>query len=215
MSMISTNNEEATKTATAQLANSMDKSGEIILVVHDSSSTTGTIRQQTIEQEIAENYPDMKVAKVISMDKIEDEKAAITVAKNASKGENDPEITADSLSDEDVISYYMEMIPTVHGLIGTNVDTTQLIVAACDNAKADGDQTTVVGFDGGDDQIDALKSGKIDGLIVQNPFGMGYATVVAASRAVLGLGNEASVDSGYVWVTADNIEKDSIQKILY
>mgnify|MGYP000733140425 CR=1 FL=1 len=31
-----------------------------------------------------------------------------------------------------------------------------------------------------------LKEGKVNGLIVQNPYGMGYATVVAAVRDVLG-----------------------------
>ena len=53
------------------------------------------------------------------------------------------------------------------------------------------------------------------GLVVQNPFGMGYAAVVSAARAILGIGNEAVVDTGYVWVTRDNLDTDSIQKVLY
>ena len=44
---------------------------------------------------------------------------------------------------------------------------------------------------------------------------MGYATVVAAARSVLELGNEAQVDTGYTWVTRENIEDESIQKMLY
>ena len=54
----------------------------------------------------------------------------------------------------------------------------------------------LMGFDAGKEQIAALKNGTIDGLIVQNPFGMGYATVVAAARAALEIGNEATVDTG-------------------
>lgn len=215
MSMIATNNEEAAKTATAKLASQMDKTGEVILVVHDSSSTTGMIREQTISQELAGNYPEMKAVKTIYLDKIDEEKQAVATLKNAARGENEPEITPESLKDEEVLSYYLETMPNVHGLIATNVDTTQLAVKACDNQNIDGDAATLIGFDGGEDQIADLESGKIDGLIVQNPFGMGYATVVAASRAALGLGNEASVDSGYVWVTADNVDKASIKKILY
>jgi ribose transport system substrate-binding protein len=52
-------------------------------------------------------------------------------------------------------------------------------------------------------------------LIVQNPYGIGYATVVACARAVLGQGNEATVSTGYTWVTKDNMNKDSIKKMLY
>ena len=65
------------------------------------------------------------------------------------------------------------------------------------------------------DQMKLLEDGKIDGLIVQNPYGIGYATVVACARAVLGQGNEATVSTGYTWVTKDNMNKDSIKKMLY
>ena len=53
----------------------------------------------------------------------------------------------------------------------------------------------VIGFDANDDEIQDLKDGKVNGLIVQNPFGMGYATVVAAARASLNMGNEAVVNT--------------------
>lgn len=52
-------------------------------------------------------------------------------------------------------------------------------------------------------------------MIVQNPFGMGYATVVAAARASLDMGNEAVVNTGYTWVTKENLKTDEVQKILY
>ena len=44
---------------------------------------------------------------------------------------------------------------------------------------------------------------------------MGYATVVAAARTVLEIGNEAQVDTGFVWVDADNMEDENIQAMLY
>ena len=72
-----------------------------------------------------------------------------------------------------------------------------------------------MGFDAGKDQLDALREGKISGLVVQNPFGIGYASVIAAARTVLEIGNEAIVDTGYTWVTQNNIEEDAIQRMLY
>mgnify|MGYP002249898553 FL=1 len=46
---------------------------------------------------------------------------------------------------------------------------------------------------------------------MQNPFGIGYASVVAAARSILQTGNEALVDTGYVWVTNENMEDASIK----
>ena len=72
-----------------------------------------------------------------------------------------------------------------------------------------------MGFDAGADQIAALEDGGIDGLVVQNPFGMGYATVVAAARTALEIGNEAVVDTGYTWVDLSNLEDENVQAMLY
>ena len=70
-------------------------------------------------------------------------------------------------------------------------------------------------FDANADGIKDLQDGKVDGLIVQNPFGMGYATVIAAARASLDMGNEAVVNTGYTWVTKENLKTEEVQKILY
>ena len=53
------------------------------------------------------------------------------------------------------------------------------------------------------------------GLIVQNPFGIGYASVIAAARTVLEIGNEADVNTGYIWADRDNMEEETVQAMLY
>lgn len=84
-----------------------------------------------------------------------------------------------------------------------------------DGSSRDTAQIMLVGFDTGKEQLLALESGEIAGLIVQNPFGMGYASVVAAARTVLEAGNEAEVSTSYLWLTKDNMNEESIQKMLY
>ena len=84
-------------------------------------------------------------------------------------------------------------------------------VSAAENEE----DIVLMGFDAGKEQIAALKNGTIDGLIVQNPFGMGYATVVAAARAALEIGNEATVDTGYVWVDKENMDDPDVKGMLY
>ena len=72
----------------------------------------------------------------------------------------------------------------------------------------------IVGYDVNDDSMEALKAGKIDGLVVQNPFGMGYAATIASARAALNMGNEAFVNTGYMWVTKQNLNDEAVQSIL-
>jgi ribose transport system substrate-binding protein len=44
---------------------------------------------------------------------------------------------------------------------------------------------------------------------------MGFASVVAAARTILGESNESVVDTGYVWVTPDNMTNQEISNVLY
>lgn len=121
---------------------------------------------------------------------------------------------AGNMSDQDAVIYYLEKHPQLKGCFGTN-DETVLLAAEAVESMEKTEEITVMGFDAGADQLDALSDGSIDGLVVQNPFGMGYATVVAAARTALEIGNEASVNTGYVWVDAGNMEDESIQALLY
>lgn len=76
-------------------------------------------------------------------------------------------------------------------------------------------EIVLMGFDVSKEQLKALETGEISGLVVQNPFGIGYASVVAAARTVLQAGNEAQVSTGYLWVTKDNMNDEAIRKMLY
>ena len=49
--------------------------------------------------------------------------------------------------------------------------------------EAEREEIAVVGFDAGKTQKEAIKDGREAGVIAQNPYGMGYATAVAAARA--------------------------------
>ena len=82
-------------------------------------------------------------------------------------------------------------------------------------ARAEKEDVTVVGYDGDKEELEALESGAVDGLVVQNPFGMGYASVVATARAALSIGNEAYIDTGAAWVTKENLETPEISGWLY
>ena len=100
--------------------------------------------------------------------------------------------------------------------VSFGLELTEAMADASEETGAETEnQLVFVGYDAEEKEIEALSEGAISGLIVQNPYGMGYATVVAAARAALGQGNEAVVNTGYQWVTAENLETEEIQRILY
>ena len=205
----STNNQEAAKTAASKLASIMDENGEVALIMPDSQAMNTQEREKGFRDEIAASYPNVQIVDVYYMDQLEEKAKAIAEEKNAAKAEGEEEIQAESLTQEDVIKYILEQHPNLKGICAMNLSATKLVT------EVDRDDLSVVGFDGGNDQMKLLKEGKVNGLIVQNPYGMGYATVVAAVRDVLGLGNEAVIDSGYTWVTKDNMDKNAIKRMLY
>lgn len=235
---VSTDNVDAARTGAYKLADEINKSGEVLLLIHDSESETAKLREQSFVSEIETNYPDVKVAEKIYCDKLDElkkqiveeqnkeitekENQEITEEKNQDSKEvenqdskeEEKKITVESLTDEDVILYYLEKHPDIKGVFGTNNAATQLGLRVLQEYESE-EQIVLMGFDAGADQLKALKSGEISGLVVQNPFGIGYAAVVAAARTVLQIGNEAKVNTGYIWVTKENMESDSIKKMLY
>ncbi|MDD3141672.1 MAG: substrate-binding domain-containing protein, partial [Lachnospiraceae bacterium] len=168
-----------------------------------------------ITTEIETNHPSVKIVKTIYLDDMEALAKEIAAEKNAALTANDNKVDAATLNETAILQYYLEKYPELVGGICTNVDATQLAVKANASLKNPNSHFMLIGFDGGEAQLQSLENGEISGLVVQNPFGIGYATVVAAARSVLELGNEAQVDTGYTWVTKDNMKNENIQKMLY
>lgn len=199
-----TNNLAAGKTAAVKMADALEESGEVAVFVQDSISMTAKQREQGFLKELKENHPNVKVAKVYRFDEL---------SKMAKKIAEKTKVEETSITQADVITWILEKNPNLTGIYTTNLDVTQEVIKTMKNLERT--DLKVIGFDGGKEQLQYIEDGLIDGLIVQNPFGMGYATVIAIARAALGMGNEAKVDSGYTWVTKDNLSDNDIQKMLY
>ena len=128
-------------------------------------------------------------------------------------GANDEDAAAaELLTEEEVIDHILAKHPNVKGFYATNGEAVMLTVEAMERNEI---EAAVVGYDADQEEIDALADGKVDALVLQNPFGMGYATIIAAARAALSMGNEAVVDTGYTWLTRESLEDEAIQKLMY
>lgn len=212
-SHIATNNTLAAQEAADRFGAMMEGSGEIAVFVQDSHSQTAQEREKGFLDTMKAKYPEISVVNVYHMDQLATVAETIAAEKNAALAEGEAAIEASALTHQDVMKYILEKYPNLKGIYATNLDTTQFVAKELTSQKRDG--ISLVGFDGGEEQMNLLEEGIVDGLIIQNPYGMGYATVVAAARSVLGLGNEAYVNSGHTWVTKENQKEAEIYKILY
>lgn len=211
---VKTENIAAAESAANQMCNWIEDKGEILILAADSNSETAKERVNGFTQEIHNNHPEVVITETVYYDQFDQLKKEIAAEKNAGIQSEESKIEAEELSDQDVIQYYLDKHPELKGIFATNSSATQSVLQVLEENELT-DVISLMGFDAGKDQIEALAEGGIDGLVVQNPFGIGYGSVVAAARTILQTGNEAVVNTGYVWVTQDNLEEESIQKMLY
>ena len=233
-----TDNSQATAAGASKLCEAVGDSGEVALIVHDSVSDSAKEREAAFRDTLSAEHPGVTVAETIYMDDLDEIKKnaaaeQLNVTLEEAEGQQTAEegqdteqseetaavmdeinSIADSMSDEDAVAYCLSKHPDLKGCFGTNVNATQLGLKTLKNMDKI-DDVVLMGFDAGAEQIEALQSGEIDGLVVQNPFGIGYAAVVASARTVLEIGNEAEVNTGYVWVDQENMEEKSVQAMLY
>lgn len=190
---------------------------EIIADQSEIEETTGEVATETIEETVTPTDT------LSATENTVEETTVGNAEAKTEKDQTDEQVYTEvsQISDEEAIQYYMKKYE-IKGIFGTNPEAIQLGLKAieafedvAEETEGQEDEIVLMGFDAGTAQITALKEGKIKGLVVQNPFGIGYASVIAAARTNLEIGNEAVVDTGYVWVTADNMEEESIQKMLY
>ena len=202
--LVSTNNQEAGATAADKMAGLLNEQGEVLLFIQDNISGSAKQREAGMISQFQSQYPNITVSGIYYMDELDSMKEE-TAEKLGKAAEN--------VTDVEVIQQSLVDHPNAKGCIAANEETTKMLIDACEVSERDDIQ--LIGFDGGETLTEALEDGKVEGLIVQNPYGMGYATVVAAARSALNMANEANIDTGYAWVTQDNMEETAIKNMLY
>lgn len=221
MAMVSTDNKEAAVEAADKMAELVGE-GEVIVIAHDSKSETASVREKRFIKRMKKKHSGITIAGDYRLDEMAEMiSAEVNEGTYSLDGEEatgrplaeEEKITAGDVTDENIMDYILKKHPNVKGIYATNGESVTGVVEGLDRAGMTG--VNVVGYDADEAEIQAVKDGKIQGLIVQNPFGMGYASVIAAARASLSLGNEAYVDTGYIWVTQENVESEEVQEMLY
>jgi ribose transport system substrate-binding protein len=104
--------------------------------------------------------------------------------------------------------------PDLKGFFGANEGSIKGVLNALKETGKEG-KVIAIGYDSGQQQIDAITAGTQAGAITQNPIGIGAKCVSAAMDAIAGTSMEKVIDTGYMWYDKTNIDDPEIQAVLY
>lgn len=101
----------------------------------------------------------------------------------------------------------------VDGVFTPNESTTFGMLLALEKAKLAG-KLKFIGFDAAEKLVKAVEAGSIDGLVLQDPFKMGYLAVKNAVEHVRGKSVEARTDTGSKLVDKQNLAEPDVREII-
>lgn len=184
----STDNKAAAAEAAKHMAEALGGKGKVALVVHDQTSRSGIDRRDGFVEWMEANAPDIEL--------LEPQYGGGDQAKSA-----------------DITKSIISSNPDIKGIYGSNEGSAIGVVKGVEESGKTG--ITIVGFDSGKAQIDAINSGLMFGAITQNPVGMGEELVRAAMKAINGEELPKVIDTGFYWYDKTNIDDPKIQAVLY
>ncbi len=101
----------------------------------------------------------------------------------------------------------------LNGIFMPNESSTQGMLQSLRSINQAG-KIILVGFDGSPELIEALRKGEIHGLVLQDPFDMGYQAVRRAIRALEGEApSEMTLHTNLQVATKENVDSESIRKM--
>ena len=186
---VTTDNLAAAGEAADKMAELIGDAGKVAVIVHDQTSRTGIDRRDGFLQQMEAKHPNIEVVAV-------------------EYGAGDPVKSAD------FAKAIMTKNPDLKGFFGANEGSIKGVLNALKETGNEG-KIVAIGYDSGQQQIDAIKAGTEAGAITQNPIGIGAKCVSAAMDAIAGKSMEKVIDTGFMWFDKTNIDDPAIQAVLY
>lgn len=189
-SFIATNNLEGGRMGARYLAELIGGRGNVVMLRYQEGSASTTNREEGFLEALEASAPDANLL-------VDNMYAGATMERALQVSQN-----------------ILNRFPEIDAIWTPNESATQGMLRALETSGR-ADEIDLVGFDVNDVLLSALREGTIDGLVVQDPFGMGYEGVKAAAAVISGETVEQRVDTRVVLVTRDNVDDPDIQELLY
>src|SRR5437588_2290321 len=191
VSFVATDNLKGGMLGADRLGELLGGKGKVILLRYAEGSASTEEREAGFLQEMKQKFPNVEL---ISTDQYAG--ATRDTAKRAS---------------ENLLNRFGD---DLQGIFCPNESTTAGMLSALQDAGKAG-KVMFVGFDATQLFVDAMKAKQLHGIVVQNPFNMGYLGVRTIVERRRGQPIEKRIDTGVTMITPDNLDAKESQALLH
>jgi ribose transport system substrate-binding protein len=190
VSFVATDNLEGGRLAARRIGELLEGKGKALMLRYQEGSASTQQREQGFLEEMRAKYPGVEV---ISSDQY----AGPTrdTAKRAS---------------ENLLNRFGADIQAV--FTPNESSTSGMLLALQDIDRAG--KVFFVGFDASETFVQAMRAKQLNGIVVQNPFKMGYLGVKTMVDHLSGKSVQKLVDTGVTIVTPENLDSPAVQELL-
>jgi ribose transport system substrate-binding protein len=189
VSVVASDNHKGGELAADELARLLHDKGKVILLRFQQGVASTEAREAGFEERMKSAHPGVEI-----------------VSSNQHAGATRD--TAKTAA-ENLLNRYRD----VDGIFAPNESSAVGTLLALEDSGRAG-KVHFIGFDTSPDFIPAMRAGKLDGIIVQNPFGMGEQGVRTMVRHIKGEKIEKRIDTGVTLITPANVDAPESQKLL-
>lgn len=189
ISFVATDNYYGGVMAAHRVAELLQGSGEVILIRYLEGSASNSNREEGFRDTILEEYPSIRL--------LSDNQYVGPTTESAYRGS------------ENLLTRF----PGVDAIFTPNEPVAFGCLRALEERGLAG-EVFLIGFDVSAKLLEGLEQGTIHGLVLQDPFKMGYLGVMTAVRYLNGEEVPQRIDTGVVMVTGENLGEPAIQKLI-
>jgi len=191
VSFVATDNRKGGSLAADRMGQLLNGKGKVLVLRYAEGSASTTEREAGFIEQLKQKFPGVEL---ISTDQYAG--ATRDTAKRAS---------------ENLLNRFGDV---VQGIFTPNESSTAgMLLALQDIGKAG--KVSFVGFDASQTFIDAINANQLQGIVVQNPFNMGYLGVKTIVESLQGKPVQPKIDTGVMLVTKDNLSAPEVQTLLH
>ena len=191
VSFVATDNRKGGVLAADRMGQLLNGKGKVMVLRYAEGSASTTEREEGFIGEIKQKFPDIQL---ISTDQYAG--ATRDTAKRAS---------------ENLLNRFGD---DVQGIFTPNESSTAGMLSALQDIGKAG-KVQFVGFDNSQLFIDAMRADQLHGVVVQNPFNMGYLGVKTMVDHLQGKPVEKQIDTGVMLVMKENLDSPEVQTLLH
>lgn len=191
VSFVATDNRKGGTLAADRMGQLLNGKGKVLVLRYAEGSASTTEREEGFISEIKAKFPEIELVST-------NQYAGATreTAKRAS---------------ENLLQTFGDV---VQGIFTPNESSTAGMQLALEDIGKAG-KVFFVGFDTSQRFIDAINANQMHGIVVQNPFNMGYLGVRTMVDSLLGKPVEKKIDTGVMLVTKENLQSPEVNALLH